>query len=119
MLYVVPEPVIEGIFTGLFCLFLFAGIVALSAKTGYVMNSPYTSRKISRSSLKLYNDYAKLHRFSYCLLITAAVTTVLGLALYGFDMVYIGAAVVWAVFVTAPAAIPYWCVLILKVKDKQ
>ena len=52
MLYVVSPTVITGIFGGLFVFTLFAGAMALSAKTGFI----YATNASNVKKVHLYND---------------------------------------------------------------
>jgi hypothetical protein len=119
MLYVVPDKVINGMFEGLFLLVLFAGYIAYSAKTGFVGGAGASRNLNNASEVRLYNDKSQLDRFYKLILATFILSTVLAIALYGFDANYFGTAIVWATFITVPSALPYWCLIILKAKDKK
>lgn len=121
MLYVVPSNVIGGIVAGVFFAFMFAAYIALTSRTGQVMDSPWSGRMLSKSAAntKYYNDYSNLNRFYHYLTIAAVSCAALFFVLYGFDMYYILAIIIFAAIDSVAAAIALWCILIFKVKDKK
>ena len=96
-----------------------AGVVAASSKTGFVADSPYSVRQLSRSTTKRYTDKSKLPLFYRLLLIHFGVVTLIGFGLFGLSFVGLAVGAVWAVFISLPATYFYWYLVVVKVKDKD
>ena len=119
MLYVVHEHVVNGAFGGMLLVTLFAGVVAASSKTGFVGDSPWTIRQISRSTAKRYTDKSKLRLFFRLLLIHFTAVALVGFGLLGLSLVGLVAGIIWGAFITLPAAYLYWYLVVVKVEDKD
>jgi len=119
MLYVINEHVVNGVFGGMLFVTLFAGIIVSSSKTGFVGDSPWTIRQLSRSTAKRYTDKTKLRLFWRLLGIHFAAVTLVGFMLFGLSLAGLIIGAVWAAFISLPAAYLYWYMVVVKVKDKD
>jgi len=119
MLYIVPEHVVSGVFGGLFIATAFAGVIVASSKTGFVGNSPWSVRQLSRSTTKRYTDKSKLRLFFRLLLIHFITVTLVGFIVLGLALAAFVVGVIWGAFIALPAAYLYWYLVVVKIKDKD
>jgi hypothetical protein len=109
------EKIAYGILGGLFLIALIAGLIANSAKTGFVADSPWNWRTFSKDR-SLHNDYTKLHLYIKLLVVTAVISAILVILLVGFYWQVIG---IFVLMMVVPSAFTYWYLVIVKVDEKK
>jgi len=94
----------------------FAAMVALSAKSGAVMSSPWTVRRLSRSKHNFGHDYSRLQLFIRLVIATAVLSFVLCYVLVGANLQLL---IEFTVAITIPCGLTYWYYTVAKVEDDK